>query len=358
MKAIIINNAKIKYAEVKNPIIKNPSEAIIDVMAAGLCGSDIQYIKKFLRQKSGNLILGHEIIGKIKNLIGGKSNRNLKIGDIVIVSPIFGCKKCNFCKNGDIQHCKNSISIGKKINGGFAEKLLIPDTKNLYKIPKKHFSYELTLADPLAVCIHTLNLIGKIKNKKIGVIGDGTMGEVFARLATSKGAKKIIIFGKNKKTHKSNFIKRLSYVNISDVINDDKYNDFDIMVECVGGEKNKALDLAIKMTRPKGIIVVIGAYKEGFLLSLNARRLFSKEITLLGSNSYCQTNKKNDFLNAVNTIKYKKLDLRNIITHKIPLNNFARGIRLFKNKKESKAQKIIFLNRNYFKKYQAHKNKK
>lgn len=356
MKAIIVNNGKIKYTETKNPIIKKPDEAIINIIAAGLCGSDLPRIKDLIKKKNNHLILGHEILGQISNLGNNKSNnKNLKIGDIVVVSPIIGCKKCNFCRNGNIQHCKNNNSIGKKINGGFAEKLLVPNIKNLYKISKKDFEYELILADPLSVCIHALNLIGIVKNKKIGVIGDGTIGEIFSRFIASKGVREVIIFSKNKKSCKSNFINNLNYVNINDG-DKDKYNDsFDIVVECVGGVKNKTINMAIKITKPKGIIMVIGAYIKGYLLPLNARDLFSKEITLLGSNSYCQSTKKDDFLNAVDIIKNKKINLRGIITHKISLNNFTKGLGLFKNKKASRAQKIIFLNSDATSKYQKTK---
>ncbi len=321
MKAIVISKNKILYKEVSDPKIIKNNDVIVKVKAVGLCGSDVQNIEKIgYKEKK---ILGHEIIGEV--IVTNKNRSPIKIGDMVVISPIIGCSKCSICKKGYIQHCLNKTALGKNVNGGFAEKILVTNNKNLYKIPSDKFEYKFVLADPLAVCIHALQFIPNLYNKNVGIIGNGTIGELFRRVAKYKGAKEAILFDKNTKNYS-------------------KYKDhFDITVECVGRNNCSTVNTSIDITKIRGTILVLGVFKENYILPLNARKLFSKEICMIGSNSYTKTNRKDDFKKAIDLILKEKIKIKGIITNVFKLKDFKIGLKLFKNKGKTQTKKIVFL---------------
>ncbi len=342
MKAVIISEVGIEYCNVDNPKLTNKSGYIVNVIYSGLCGSDIQRIKLLIEDKIKHPILGHEIVGTINSIVGSKKT-DIKVGDYVVVSPIISCKKCVFCKEGNIQFCKKNNSLGKTQDGGFADMVYVP-MDNVYKIPKNSFCKELVLSDPLSVCIHALNKIGSIENKRVAIIGGGAIGEVMSRLAGYKKSREVVLITKNFKLQKNIYYKSIKYSTINDVI-DKKYTDyFDVVFECVGREESSPIEIAIKITKKMGNLVVLGAYKMNYILPINARMLFSKEITMVGSNSYNTLPKNDDFHEAINLILDNKIKLDGIITHTLSLRNFSIGLDLFKNKKTSSAIKIVFEN--------------
>jgi len=329
MKAIVVKRNTVKYVEKKNPVIKGGGDVLLEVLMVGLCGSDVQRIDLILTKGVGHPTLGHEVVGRVVSV--GKKVRRVRVGDVVVVAPLLFCGRCFWCEGGDIQHCDDLGSVGKTLDGGFAERVIVPVEDNLYKV-KKNFNFqELVLADPLAVCIHAQGLVGNLTSKKIAIIGDGTIGEIFYRLALLNDAKEVVVFGRGS------------------IIGKKADDYFDIVVDCVGRGEKDLINKAICLVRRKGTILVLGAYRSGFVLPVNARALFSKEIMLVGSNSYgFSGNKKDEFNEAVRLISERKLNLEGIITHKLPLDKFEFGLGLFRTKKTSGAKKIVFFPGNDF----------
>ena len=217
MKAVFISRGEIRYRDTDSP--KDRDGVIVNVIYAGLCGSDAQRIEMIQNSKIDHpSILGHEIIGVIES-VGISREDTFKKGDFVVISPIISCKKCAFCRHGYIQFCQKSTSLGKTLDGGFAEQVFVPDVDNLYKIPKDKFCRELVLSDPLAVCIHACNKIDSLNGKSIAIIGDGALGEILSRLAMYKRAKEIVVVSKNFKSNEVIYHNgKIDYKSISDIL--------------------------------------------------------------------------------------------------------------------------------------------
>lgn len=340
MKTILVSNKSIRLKTTKTPTIKSDNEVLIEIKAVGLCGSDIQRIRKIHENSVRNFtILGHEIAGRIIEI--GKKVKNYSRGDRVAVEPLINCSKCYFCKSGNYQFCTHLKSLGKNLNGGFAEYVVVPADK-VFKLGRRVSYNEGALLDSLAVCVHAFNLAGGVKNKKIAIIGDGTIGRTCFQLAQHNDARSVILIGKHIQGKDSGF-KKFAVLSLSER---DKLKNlrehFDIVFESVGRRQNRTLNMAVDLIKPKGKIVVLGVFPEKYLLKLNGRKLFIKEGKLIGSNSYGCHRGKREILEALEILNKKTLNLKQLITHTLPLSRFEEGIRLFENKKTSNAIKIVF----------------
>src|SRR3989344_4012755 len=162
---ILIRNGKLRYEEKEGPQVKPHAEILVKVISAGICSSDIP--RAFQNGAYAYpLILGHEIFGE--TVLGGKKEN-------VVVYPLIACRKCSLCTKEFFNLCKNYDYIGSRRNGGFAEYVLAPQ-KNLIKIPEKLDPLLCAITEPTAVVIHATRLTRDLKNKKILIIGDGSMG--------------------------------------------------------------------------------------------------------------------------------------------------------------------------------------
>lgn len=336
MKAIFISDNNIRITDCKSPVIKNENEVLIKVKAVGLCGSDIQRIKKIQAGFIVNPpILGHEIAGEVAAI--GSQVKKIKMGDRVVVKPLTGCMKCFFCKSGNYQLCTSLKSLGKNLDGGFAQYITVPEN-NLVKLDKKISHEEGTLLDPLAVCIHAMNIIGGLRDKKIAIIGDGTIGRICCELAEYYHVQNVTLIGKHIQEIDSNGLMTAINSAAKDKLSPLR-NCFDVVFETVGRDQNTTLNLSIDLIKPMGKIIVLGVFPENYLANLNVRKLFIKEGSLTGSNSYG----KKEFEEAAKILNRKVLSLQQLITHILPLSQFKKGVTFFENKQTSRAIKIVFI---------------
>jgi len=340
MKAVLISD-KILFQDVPTPKLKTNNEVLLKVKAAGLCGSDFYKISDIKQKRvKKSSILGHEIAGEVVKK--GTKITNVSLGDRVVVEPLINCSQCKYCKLGSYQLCSNLKSLGKELDGGFAEYVVVP-AENLFKLGNDVSYKEGVLLDSLAVCLHASNLAGGYRNKQVAVVGDGTMGVLTAKLAEYQKSKNIVLVGKN--------IDRLRQIISSEVSLCDSENKslldkvsekFDVVIEAVGRKNNKTIDQCINLVGPGGEIIVLGVFPEGYLVKVNARKLFFKEAKIVGCNSYGYFRGSKEIQQAAKLLNSKKLGLERLITHFLPLKDFSKGLELFKNKRRSGAIKIVF----------------
>lgn len=337
MKAIRIRKSKIpEYTELSDLVLDKDKWVKIRIKAVGLCGSDIQKIGSEV-DPSNTEVLGHEFSGYIKEVKG--SSDNFKIGDRVTAIPLIPCYSCATCKGGSHHLCNNLNSIGKTLQGAFAEHILVP-SRNVRKISER-LSYEVaSLTDVVAVAIHSYHLAGSPKNKDILIYGDGSVAVTCLQVYKNYG-NRVTLIGKHKKNLELSkslgaIIKEISKVD------ELKSNNYDVVVESVGRNQDYTIRQAIRLVKPQGRIVVTGVFENGYEGNMPFRSLFYKEANLLGSNSYPLGDDKNDFDVALEMLEKGAIDPSKIITHILPLEKFNEGIELIKKKKESGAIKIIY----------------
>src|SRR5204863_3156525 len=138
----------IRLDTVKEPKIREDSDAIVRLTASAICGTDLHLIRGTFPGVKPGTILGHEGVGVVEEL--GKDVRNLKPGDRVVIPSTIGCGYCSYCRAGYYAQCDNANPNGKEAGTGFfggpaetgplqglqAEKARVPHAAaNLVKLP-------------------------------------------------------------------------------------------------------------------------------------------------------------------------------------------------------------------------------
>ena len=135
------------------------------------------------------MILGHEAAGEVVKL--GAKVKSLKLGDRIAVEPIKACGKCELCRSGRYNLCRERVMAGVRgWLGTFAEYFVLPEQR-AHKLPKE-LDYDLAvLAEPLAVGTHAVRIANMKRRAVCVVLGAGTIGLLAGVAAQAAGAKRV-----------------------------------------------------------------------------------------------------------------------------------------------------------------------
>ena len=338
MKAIVIHAAKdlrIETREVEEPAVE---QVQIKLEAGGICGSDLHYFNHggfgSIRLKEP-MILGHEISGYIAKL--GAGVEDLKVGQLVAVSPSRPCYTCKYCQEGLHNQCLNMRFYGSAmpfphIQGAFRE-VLVADASQCV-VADGLSAAQAAMAEPLAVTLHATRRAGDLLGKSVLVTGCGPIGVLSILTARRAGADCIVA------TDLSDFTLSVAKkVGADEVINMAKEptalerftkakGTFDVLYECSGAQP--ALVAAIATMRPRGKIIQLGL---GGDMSLPMMTITSKELSLMGSFRFHE-----EFATGVSLMRKGLIDVKPLMTHGVALADAKQGFELASDR--SKAMKV------------------
>ena len=339
MKAISLIQAKKPiFTELPNPKRPKKGWITIKVVAAGVCGSDLQKFSSGILPRSylKTEILGHEFSGYAFAL--GKGVINVKIGERVSVIPMITCKKCDSCKKGYYERCKKLCSIGKSYPGGFAEFVNVP-ANNVRPLQGSMSFIDGALLDIVAVAVHAYHLIGSPNKKKVLILGDGPVALLLTQLLTNF-QNEVTVAGKHDNNLK---IAKLFGAKVTSGHKLHKLapNVYPYIFEAVGRTQSNTLNQAIRLIGFGGKICVLGVFEQKYIAQLNIRNLFYKEANLMGSNSYGVFNGRNEYDEALYFVKNKIIEPQKLVTHTFCVEDFQKAISCIYNKSSSHAIKII-----------------
>lgn len=250
--------------EVNEPEILDDKGVIIKVIGSGFCHSDIHIIDGeipiFFKLP---IILGHENGGIVYKI--GKSVKNVKEGDKVVVFGGWGCGYCDYCIRGDEQLCINPRWVGlSNYDGGYAEYLYVPDEKYLVK---------LNNLEPEIACIYTdagltpYRAYKKIKHLLDGdyvlIIGCGGLGQFGIKIIKNLSPSKIIAIDIDDEK-----LNKAKEYGADFIINSKLENAFEKIMDITNGlgvisaldfvGSNETLSLAIRSVKSGGKVIQIG----------------------------------------------------------------------------------------------------
>ncbi|WP_051560433.1 zinc-dependent alcohol dehydrogenase [Clostridium beijerinckii] len=346
MKAVICHDVEcIEVRDIPEPFLPGSEWVKIKVKAVGLCGSDIQKIL-YSWPPEGYIetqILGHEIAGEVVEK--GIDSKKFKIGDRVAVEPLVPCYQCDACKKGKYQLCSNLISIGRNLQGGFADYVCVPENQ-LYKLPSEVSFIEGSMADLVAVAVHCVQMLDMRKdNCNVAIIGDGPLALICCQVVKVFGAKQVTLVGKHDfrlKLAKDIGVDRTIYWNQVDNQLNNFDSSFNVVIEAVGGKQSVTLHKSIKIAAPGGTIAVLGVFDFDYEGKLPLREAFYKELNIVGCNSYSTWDYKKEFEIALSLMGKGLININPIITHRLPLTDFCTGLNYVKRKVEENLIKIVF----------------
>ncbi|MBI2252060.1 MAG: L-threonine 3-dehydrogenase [Armatimonadetes bacterium] len=330
MKAVLKTKAQ-KGAEILNleiPELKF-GEVLVKVKTTSICGTDVHIWEwdNWAQNRIKNLpqILGHELAGEVVKI--GDGVKNLKLGDYISAETHIPCKNCIQCLTGQEHICGNLKILGVDCNGAFAEFIALPEIvcwRNSPELP-----YEVaSVQEPLGNAIYA-TLVEDVAGKKVAVIGEGPTGLFAVGVAKVSGATEIYILGKH--PYRMEIARKMGadhlvFVNqidpIAYILEKTKNVGVDIVLEMAGSQE--AINLGFKIIRKGGRFSAFGIPSEKVTLDYSGGIIF-KGITVYGINGremYKTWFKTKNFLSS------KRLDITPVITHKLSLEDFAKGFEL------------------------------
>ena len=180
MKALVYHGpGKRAWEEVPDPVIVEPTDAIVRIDVATICGTDLHILKGDVPETTPGTILGHEAVGTVVEV--GAAVTTIEPGDQVLVSCITSCGRCRFCKEGHYGLCVGGGGwiFGHTIDGLQAEYARVPfaDT-SVYKLPAGLTPEDVIfLADILPTAYEVGVLNGGIRpGDTVAVVGAGPIG--------------------------------------------------------------------------------------------------------------------------------------------------------------------------------------
>lgn len=190
----------VRVENVPDATIRHPTDALIRVRRACICGSDL-WPYKDLPPTEGGRRMGHEAIGVVEAV--GKDVREIRVGDVVVMPFAYSDGTCDFCHEGLQTACVHGGFFGVgEVGGAQAEALCVPQADGtLFPLPVGKddalMPALLTLSDVLGTGHHAAVVARVGRGRKAAVIGDGAVGLCAVIAAKRLGAEQIIILGRH-----------------------------------------------------------------------------------------------------------------------------------------------------------------
>ncbi len=207
MKALVFNGVgNIALEEVKEPRLKEQTDAIIKLTKSAICGTDLHMIRGTISHMKKGTILGHEGVGVVEKV--GKLVKNFRVGDRVIVPSTIACGDCDYCKQELYSQCDKANPKGPEsgtpfyggpkesgpFNGMQAEKVRVPfaDT-SLVKIPDDVMDDQvILLSDILPTSYMAVEMADVKPSDTVAVFGCGPVGQLAIFCLKQLGVNQII----------------------------------------------------------------------------------------------------------------------------------------------------------------------
>jgi threonine dehydrogenase-like Zn-dependent dehydrogenase len=340
------NKGEMELRQVPVPEIGD-GDVLLKVKAAGLCGSDINSWKGLIKSNSLPRIPGHEFAGEIAAV--GKRVKTWKPGDRV-VSDISGyvCGRCHACIKGEFLECENRLNLGITMNGGFAEyvkieeEVLMRHSMCLMHIPNSMSFEEGAIMDPVANGYTAAIIQGNLQlGENVVVLGVGPLGLNCIAAASLGGAAAVIAVARSSTSKKHR--EAAKAMGAAHIIESDTGDPIKEIMDITGGEgvplildsagSNSLFPLCVACTWTGGKIVKIGYDFDSLDHSLF--EMIEKNISLVGHMGFNPTAWKY----GLRLVGSGRWNIKQIITHKLPLRDFNEGVKLLLNRE---AIKVVY----------------
>ena len=329
MKSVLLETSPVtsgfvvRLVELDNPH-PGPGDIIVEMMASGLCGTDIEKIRG--DYSASMPVIGHEAVGTVSAL--GQGVVGFSEGDRVFPHHHVPCYECYLCKTGSETMCEHYRS-SNIVPGGFSEYFRVPrwnvDQGGVLKLPDD-MSFEVgALIEPVACCLRALAKCKVMQDDTVLIAGVGPVGMMHALLLQEMGAK-VMVSDVNQE--RLLFAERQGVGKVVDA-------KADVPREVRAETGGRGADLAIIATgsrdailqglravRKGGQVCLFGVPVKGSVLEYDVSELYNAEQRIL--TSYAAT--ESDTKAAVRILGASGSVFGNLVTHRFPLARFGEAV--------------------------------
>jgi threonine dehydrogenase-like Zn-dependent dehydrogenase len=297
MRAIRNGLPEVEVVDVDEP---DGDGALIRVAAAGICASDLQYLKWGSRE-----IAGHEFAGVLDD------------GTAVAVEAIFGCRGCPPCDRGNFNLCASGpTALGMTSSGGMSEYYRAP-RHALIPLPPGLDLKDASLVEPASVALHGCHLGSIGSDTRVAVVGGGAIGMLAAASAQDLGVDEVAVEVRH--PHQFDARDLIGAVAPS--------GQYDVVLETGGTESS--LHRAVELARPGGTVVYTGLFDD---IAWPSGESFMKEVAIRPSLGYCGHNGRREFAEAADILASRPELAPMLITHRFPLEDAAEAFRVARDR--------------------------
>jgi 2-desacetyl-2-hydroxyethyl bacteriochlorophyllide A dehydrogenase len=303
-------------------------EVLIQVRASGICGTDV-HIFRGAYMGSYPVIPGHEFSGVVLEV--GAGITRFKPGDRVAVEPNIACNNCANCLSNRQNFCLNWQAVGVTRPGGMAETVLAPENA-VFHIGNLPFE-QGAFVEPLSCVLHGVQRAAPELADRIAILGAGPIGCLLLQAVRLKGSCEVTMVDKN--TARLAAAQALGADACLDSLDALKTDFYDLVVDATGAIP--VMNRTMEFARYGGKVLLFGVPPNGQRMNIEAFPIFRKGLTILSS----FTSVRNS-LQAVDLLSSGRIQVSELISHRLPLEEFQRGIELIEAGREN-VKKVMML---------------
>ena len=327
MLAIVKAEAKsgAEVREVQVPKI-GLTDVLVKVKVASVCGTDLHIYNwdPWAQNRiHPPLIPGHEFCGHVAAV--GAEVTSVKEGDFVSAEMHVACGKCLQCRTGEAHICQKVKIIGVDTNGAFAEYVCIPES-NIWKLDPEIPQEYASILDPLGNAVHTA-LAGDIAAKTVAITGCGPIGLFAIAVAKACGATQVFAIEVNEyrrkiaQQMKADYVLDPSKEDVKKIVKEATNGiGVDVLLEMAGHPD--AIHLGFDILRSGGRVSLLGIPSKPVQFDL-ANEIIFKGATVQGINGRLMYK---TWYQMTALLKAGKLDLHPVITDRMALKDFSKGM--------------------------------
>ncbi len=317
-----------------------PTEVEIEVLAAGICGSDLHAFAwdsgyAFMAPLLP-VTIGHEFCGIVRARGAGVGGDGaVALGQQVVCWPTVPCGACAACREGEPLGCEARRIIGLHRDGGFCARVRVP-AANCFAVPTGMAPDLAALAEPLAIAIHAVDLAGAEAGSRVVVLGPGPIGLAAAWIAARQGAR-VLLVGLDDPQRLA-LAREMGIENVADL---SAGTLADHVEAAFGGKADRVIEATgvpasvedgVQVLRPRGVLVAAGIHSGR--CSVDLADLVRGKKQIRGAHDTTEP----AFRRAIDLLDREGEALGRLISHRLPLRDALRGFELARG---GAAMKII-----------------
>jgi threonine dehydrogenase-like Zn-dependent dehydrogenase len=340
MRAVVYRGIeRVEVAEVPDPVLMEPSDAIVRVALTAICGSDLHLYHGKAPLEPGETI-GHEAIGVVDTV--GSSVKRFAPGDRVVVSFDIACGDCWFCRKGQTQLCEDFGFLGYGVFGGSlggaqAELLRVPVADvNLLAVPDGlEDDRALFVGDALTTGVYAAGLAEISDGDIVAIVGAGPVGFFCAQAAVPRAASVLAL---DLDPSRLSIAERIGAIPVdvsarnaqTAVDEHTQGRGADVVIEAVG--TLAAFERSVDIVRRGGTVVVMGVFTSELVQAqIGVWWIRALQIRFAGTTPVHAWWER-----AMAEVQAGRLDPLPIVSHRLPLGEAAHGYELFDTKQATK----------------------
>ncbi|MDO9414740.1 zinc-dependent alcohol dehydrogenase family protein [Pararhizobium sp.] len=271
--------------EVDKPV-PGPDDLLVRVEACGICGTD-RHLLHGEFPSTPPVTLDHEFCGIIEAM--GSEVTGFQLGGRITGDPNISCGRCPQCMNGKVNLCRKLKAIGIQIDGGFADYVLVPQ-KQAFDIPLSMKPTHGAFCEPLACCLHGIDIAQIKAGSSVVVLGGGVIGLLTVQLAKLAGATTVIL--STRQASRRKLAEEIGATGSVDPSSSDIIEEItgpnglvpggvDVVIECAGVAET--VQQTTRLAKAGGTVVILGVMPQGVKVELEPFDILFRELRVLGS---------------------------------------------------------------------------